>query len=1338
MMTMSDCDAPSLSCSKINDDEEQLIKLSLKKPKKWNWELTTSKSSSNIAFPTIQLYDDSNKKLLAETNEANFIAGSKLCKSASVSKASSIRQKKNDSYSSLKFKNDPITIHTEQAEESDESHPITINHDPNLQNDTSKLQLKNHSRSSSVRSRSSILKRIREFTELNRDSSSDDDNDDDDDDERDDERSNNNNRSKESLKKKYSIRTSHIGALLVPKDSFSKVSRRRQRRKSVDDTSTDNVAAINNSNTLAHSPRIIDVQDISKISLETQKYLKDVQNSSPSTDEVFLLLVKRLASLQQHNNLKSLQHPKEIRNCRRERDQKKSNELNEQNDKRNILEPTSDDHYINDKISTSTRTEKIMGSNVSSGKGLSGRRTQSQNNIDNKSSSITNGICCSTKYSKSKRKNSNISAQDFDKKPFNNNNNGEQNFDGIGQIIAANSNVTTITKPKKSNQGKCRDKEKDKDKKKIIHGSLPNHLDTDVDYEGSDDTNSSIYQYPSNQPPSYDNAQLSAIRKFDEIYQQQHRYQAEQHFVHLKQQNLSFRVANTYVRQNFIRNHETNSFRIPHQAHGHRVTFDPINRIVTQNPPLQQVSDQCYDQGYGSERSPEDEVLPPLPQITDQYNTMVVNSLPQAMLHNANQLFDMDYQHKFQQQSIQQSYDFITEDCTFNVEIVKGLGGLGLSVSGGIDSSDPYPGLIRIKRLFPHQAAWMTGQFQQGDVLLEANGIILTGLTNNEALEVLRTMGNVVNLLVCRPHDENFRKLSTTNLEVPVPPLRSSFNMKHQQYMNQLELSPGEFEITLVKQQGSLGFTLQKEDESINGHFVRALVREPATSDGRIQAGDKILAVNDIPISNMTHEQAVIFLRQSQDTVRLRLYRFYDGNDAISPTDSNYKAHHESNGTMKRSKLRPEAISLISDLATKKNTLSSSDGNSENSSSFQSSTNTMSSPRRLRKNKCGALAYDTDNLCDSSSNISTNINQTYTLSSSDNACAIGGGTSSGTHTPFSDSSADTLTIISQQRVQYYDPHELPADDDETNDGFYDSDELESLEHDNECSSSDINKIKRPESLNIRRCGHTGDSGSTPLASHSVLDAPTTTYRMDNNDSDDTIDGHAMSFTSLPCETLLLACKTENDLRKSPLNDTDTCLYVTKFNKNQPLYQSAQVQINHKAHPDDINAEMNLLKWKGVTMPSQQQQNEPNIDNDDDKCSIISSQCGDMPIATNTLRVSIRNAQKDIHLDEMGIDSNINRIITIEMNRRWSCRLGIRLESQQLIPNDGCDEGGKSITVIKEICKDTLAEKDGRLRVGDRVLMINDEIVDSHSTQEIIDMMRIIRGSLSITVARKID
>lgn len=77
------------------------------------------------------------------------------------------------------------------------------------------------------------------------------------------------------------------------------------------------------------------------------------------------------------------------------------------------------------------------------------------------------------------------------------------------------------------------------------------------------------------------------------------------------------------------------------------------------------------------------------------------------------------------------SFYLIISDCTFNVEIIKGPRGLGLSVSGGIDSSAPYPGLVRIKRLFPHQAAWATGKLQPGDILLEANGIILTGLTNN-------------------------------------------------------------------------------------------------------------------------------------------------------------------------------------------------------------------------------------------------------------------------------------------------------------------------------------------------------------------------------------------------------------------------------------------------------------------------------------------------------------------------------------------------------------------------------------------------------------------------------
>jgi hypothetical protein len=56
--------------------------------------------------------------------------------------------------------------------------------------------------------------------------------------------------------------------------------------------------------------------------------------------------------------------------------------------------------------------------------------------------------------------------------------------------------------------------------------------------------------------------QNAIISKFEEIYQQQHRLQLEP-FIHQKQLNHSFRITNTYARENFLRSQETNSFRIP-------------------------------------------------------------------------------------------------------------------------------------------------------------------------------------------------------------------------------------------------------------------------------------------------------------------------------------------------------------------------------------------------------------------------------------------------------------------------------------------------------------------------------------------------------------------------------------------------------------------------------------------------------------------------------------------------------------------------------------------------------------------------------------------------------
>ena len=73
---------------------------------------------------------------------------------------------------------------------------------------------------------------------------------------------------------------------------------------------------------------------------------------------------------------------------------------------------------------------------------------------------------------------------------------------------------------------------------------------------------------------------------------------------------------------------------------------------------------------------------------------------------------------------------FHVAEATTEVSLLKGSQGLGLSVAGGVDSGEQWPGLIRIKRLFVHQPAWQSGQLSHGDILLAANGVPLIGLTN--------------------------------------------------------------------------------------------------------------------------------------------------------------------------------------------------------------------------------------------------------------------------------------------------------------------------------------------------------------------------------------------------------------------------------------------------------------------------------------------------------------------------------------------------------------------------------------------------------------------------------
>ncbi|RWS26074.1 beta-1-syntrophin-like protein [Leptotrombidium deliense] len=110
--------------------------------------------------------------------------------------------------------------------------------------------------------------------------------------------------------------------------------------------------------------------------------------------------------------------------------------------------------------------------------------------------------------------------------------------------------------------------------------------------------------------------------------------------------------------------------------------------------------------------------------------------------------------------------DFLRDECLTSekrkVRVVKsGFNGLGISIKGGLENKMP----IIISKIFKGMAAHQTEQLFVGDSILFVNGIDLRNATHDEAVNVLKSAGNVVDLEVrylkeVMPH---FRKAAVLN-----------------------------------------------------------------------------------------------------------------------------------------------------------------------------------------------------------------------------------------------------------------------------------------------------------------------------------------------------------------------------------------------------------------------------------------------------------------------------------------------------------------------------------------------------------------------------------------------
>ncbi|XP_019381501.1 PREDICTED: tyrosine-protein phosphatase non-receptor type 13 isoform X2 [Gavialis gangeticus] len=107
-----------------------------------------------------------------------------------------------------------------------------------------------------------------------------------------------------------------------------------------------------------------------------------------------------------------------------------------------------------------------------------------------------------------------------------------------------------------------------------------------------------------------------------------------------------------------------------------------------------------------------------------------------------------------------------------------------------------------------------------------------------------------------------------TSQEGGMKSLLSQFEKHTDEYEPEVEL-----EVSMTKsEKGSLGFTVTKGNDNV-GCYIHDIVQDPAKSDGRLRPGDRLIKVNDVDVTNMSHTDAVHFLRAAPKTVRILVGR---------------------------------------------------------------------------------------------------------------------------------------------------------------------------------------------------------------------------------------------------------------------------------------------------------------------------------------------------------------------------------------------------------------------------------------------------------------------------------
>ncbi|XP_053704074.1 disks large homolog 4 isoform X6 [Synchiropus splendidus] len=178
------------------------------------------------------------------------------------------------------------------------------------------------------------------------------------------------------------------------------------------------------------------------------------------------------------------------------------------------------------------------------------------------------------------------------------------------------------------------------------------------------------------------------------------------------------------------------------------------------------------------------------------------------------------------------------------ITLERGNSGLGFSIAGGTDN--PHVGddpSIFITKIIPGGAAAQDGRLSVNDCILFVNDVDVREVTHSQAVEALKEAGAIVRLYVLR------RKAAAEKVT----------------------------EIKLIKGPKGLGFSIaggvgNQHIPGDNSIYVTKIIEGGAAhKDQRLQIGDKILAVNNVCLEDVMHEDAVGALKNTAEVVYLRV-----------------------------------------------------------------------------------------------------------------------------------------------------------------------------------------------------------------------------------------------------------------------------------------------------------------------------------------------------------------------------------------------------------------------------------------------------------------------------------